>query len=132
VAAAAACARAALDYVADGEARPSQAIEAAERWSRDSSVSIDTATITAAEAAVDEAKDPAGAAAATSALAAARSSFVPEEAAMAPAAAAEAATLAADECGALSAFRYTTSRTADAVRAAITWSAIAPALELGT
>src|SRR5687768_15552986 len=41
VTAASACARVALDYVDTTEARPQEAIEAAERWARDSSDSID-------------------------------------------------------------------------------------------
>jgi hypothetical protein len=77
---------------------------------------------------MNEARDPVAAAAAMSAFAAARAAVAPDEAAMAPAAAAEAATLAADECATMSAYRYTIAKTAEAVRSAIPWSLVAPAL----
>ncbi len=116
VSAACACAREASS-IADDE-RTTRAIEAAERWARGEGA-IDDATLTAAERAVDEADDPAVAAARTAGLAAARAVREPGDAAFAAAATAQALLLATGECAQLTAASYAMHKCAEHVRAIV-------------
>ncbi|HJL20390.1 MAG TPA: hypothetical protein RMH99_32280 [Sandaracinaceae bacterium LLY-WYZ-13_1] len=127
VRAACACARLALDHVADDEARPLAAIEAAERWA-DGEDDPESRRVAArdADAAIDGAPDPAVAAAATAALAALGSIERPGEAASAAAAVAQASVLDAGECAMMSALAYAQSTCADRVRERIELDAIVP------
>ncbi len=120
-----ACARFALDYLGESEDRPRRAIEAAEAYVRgvdDPDARREAARI--AEAAVDEAPDPAVAAAAMAALAAVRAVDLPEEAALAAASAAQASVLDAGDCAMLSALTYAQRTCADRVREAIPFAAL--------
>ena len=76
------------------------------------------------DAAIEEAPDPAVAAAATAALAALGAIDDPSEAAMAAASAIHAAALDAVDCGLGSAVRYAQAETADRVRAHIPFDAL--------
>jgi hypothetical protein len=128
VRAACACARLALEYVPDDEARPRAAIEAAERWveGHDDDPAERLRAQRAVEAAVELAPDPAVAAAATAALAALASVEAPEQAATAAASTAQAAVLDAGDCAMMSALAYAQSACADRVREHVPLDAVTP------
>lgn len=121
VRAACACAALALDYVPDGEARPSSALDAAQRWLDGSDhPELRARAASDVEAAVDDAPDPAVSSAALAALAALRSIDAPDEAPTAAAAAVQAAVLDAGDCAMMSAMRYVQHECAERVREHIT------------
>lgn len=117
VAGACACARFALEYVPEHEARPAAAIAAAERWLAGEGDPAERARLAIeAEEAVDRAPDPAVASAAMAALAALRSVQAPEEAAHSAASAVQAALLDAGDCAVMAAMRHAQVACADLVR----------------
>ncbi len=110
------CAELALEYVADDEARPREALDAARRWLSGAGDEGIQAAKRAVEAAIDEAPDPAVAAAATAAFAALSSIDAPDEAATTAAAVVQAAVLDAGDCAMMSAMRYAQHECAERVR----------------
>lgn len=125
VRAARACAELAMDYVPDDEGRPHEALAAIDRWIAGDGASREE-TCRAAERAIDEAPDPAVAAAATAAFAALRAIDAPEEAPAAAAAAVQAAVLDAGDCAMMSALGYAQRTCADRVREHVPFAVIAP------
>lgn len=125
VEAACACAELAFDQLPEGEDRPAEALRAARAWIAGSDDAAARAEANArVDAAIEEAPDPAVAAAATAALAALGAIDDPSEAAMAAASAIHAAALDAVDCGLGSAVRYAQAETADRVRAHIPFDAL--------
>jgi hypothetical protein len=127
VRAACACAELAAEYVPDDEPRPHAALDAAQRWleGRDDPEARERASADV-ERAIDEAPDPAVAAAAAAAFAALRAIDSPEDAAMAAASVVQAAVCDAGHCAMTSAMSYAQSTCADRVREHVPFSAIAP------
>lgn len=114
-----------MDYVPDDEGRPREALAAIDRWIAGDGASREE-TCRAAERAIDEAPDPAVAAAATAAFAALRAIDAPEEAPAAAAAAVQAAVLDAGDCAMMSALGYAQRTCADRVREHVPFAVIAP------
>lgn len=117
---ASACARLALVYSAEGEARVEAAITAAERWAAgEESEESCAAAVEGAESAAREAPHPSCAASAGAAAAAARAVVEPEAAIGAAALAVEAAVMDAGDCAMMQAVGFMHSRCSRAVRAAL-------------
>ena len=117
VAAAAACARIALDQVPDDEASVLGAIEAAERWAAGKDDAAARGVVQAAlEQAIERAPDPAVHAAGLAALACLHSIDDPGEAAGAAAFAVQASVLDVGECAVMSAMGYAQATSANRAR----------------
>lgn len=127
VRAARACAELALDYVPDDEARPRDALGAIDRWLDGSDdAGARSHTCASVERAIDEAPDPAVAAAAMAAFAALRAIDAPDEAPSAAAASVQAAVLDAGDCAMMSAMGYAQQTCAERVREHVPFASIEP------
>ncbi len=126
VRAACACAELALDYVPEDETRAHRALDLARRWlANDDDASERARACEDVEHAIDEAPDPAVAAAATAALSALRAIDVPADAALAAASSVQAAVFDAAECAMMSAMGYAEHTCAERVREHLPFTAVA-------